>query len=677
MCTDQRTEEPRAEERGKTTPPVFASIDGQAYMSSRRKTAPNKVTEVKEEQGGEMIDRIDGPSTAATDDRQLTRSPGVDDVDVTGDSTPLDAKKRHISSTLTENEVTTGLNERRISSPNSAASPPGTTGSVKSSASSVSEHTNTSASTGCADIPDILAQTKEHGCTVLIDGHALRDLLNGVDVHAGKIELVNDLIRQLNAVKERIEHGDLSHSPSKDHSAVMDMSNMKEDDCSSSPKSKSMPRDDHEPSTSSLGGVQMRSESSFEGLMRQQQMMLQQQAVAQQRLLAMAAFQAVSQAPQGGVMLSGGLPFVFPSGSSYDQLFGGANIFGQTNQMMSQSLASLAAAAPKTPRQHSPQRSHMDKNADSPLNLSKVKQERESVVRDLSRPRPVPVSSSTPTGALSCQMQPNSPLASPASLLSRLPFCVSQSFGSEASAFSSHSPSSSGKSTPGAHGDGQCGQSRQQQSSRTGTKSPNHIKRPMNAFMVWARDERRKILKACPDMHNSNISKILGARWKAMSNNEKQPYYEEQSRLSKLHMEKHPDYRYRPRPKRTCVVDGKRVRINEYKTIMKTKQNRSPGATSWYGDDSPSATIKQLQSTPPHEQRPLQNVTVVSSMDSRFLHSPHASSPNAIGLDSLPGSASYLTAQQTEAIQTYLGETTKSLLPQLGGFRHPAAAVAD
>ncbi|KAE9551149.1 hypothetical protein FO519_005636 [Halicephalobus sp. NKZ332] len=80
-------------------------------------------------------------------------------------------------------------------------------------------------------------------------------------------------------------------------------------------------------------------------------------------------------------------------------------------------------------------------------------------------------------------------------------------------------------------------------------KSTGHIKRPMNAFMVWSQLERRKICEHQPDMHNAEISKQLGTRWRQLTEDQKAPYVAEAERLRQMHMQEYPDYKYKPRKK--------------------------------------------------------------------------------------------------------------------------------
>ena len=61
--------------------------------------------------------------------------------------------------------------------------------------------------------------------------------------------------------------------------------------------------------------------------------------------------------------------------------------------------------------------------------------------------------------------------------------------------------------------------------------------------------ERRKISEVAPDMHNAEISKQLGRRWKLLSDADRQPFVEEAERLRLLHCREYPDYKYRPRKK--------------------------------------------------------------------------------------------------------------------------------
>ncbi|KAI8966997.1 high mobility group box domain-containing protein [Mycotypha africana] len=84
------------------------------------------------------------------------------------------------------------------------------------------------------------------------------------------------------------------------------------------------------------------------------------------------------------------------------------------------------------------------------------------------------------------------------------------------------------------------------------------LKRPPNAYLLFNRDMRKKLLNSSPKMSVAEISKEIGETWKALLSEERQLYVNEASMLKQALREKYPNLAYNRRSKAE-LAEAKRL----------------------------------------------------------------------------------------------------------------------
>ncbi|XP_030398975.1 protein capicua homolog isoform X3 [Gopherus evgoodei] len=99
-------------------------------------------------------------------------------------------------------------------------------------------------------------------------------------------------------------------------------------------------------------------------------------------------------------------------------------------------------------------------------------------------------------------------------------------------------------------------------SSEKDGRSPNkrekdHIRRPMNAFMIFSKRHRALVHQRHPNQDNRTVSKILGEWWYALGPKEKQKYHDLAFQVKEAHFKAHPDWKWCNKDRKKSSSDAK------------------------------------------------------------------------------------------------------------------------
>ncbi|MCJ1473435.1 hypothetical protein MMC13_002086 [Lambiella insularis] len=116
------------------------------------------------------------------------------------------------------------------------------------------------------------------------------------------------------------------------------------------------------------------------------------------------------------------------------------------------------------------------------------------------------------------------------------------------------------------------------------------VKRPPNAFILYRQHYHPIIKNENPDIHNNQISVILGKQWKAESHKTRSHYKTMAEDIKKKHLEDNPEYTYEPRKstdKKRRMTKKKAAALAEIAGALSSTSKTSNEISKINGDSIP------------------------------------------------------------------------------------------